>query len=297
MKIKYLHILLLVLVLSSCDNFSSYKGYTKTDTGLYYKLQVIGDGKRKPAIGDFLQLIITYKTEKDSVFLDSYSNNDIGMVILPFNHSSFEGSFEEGLTSMNEGDSVSFIVDADNLFHNFFKTGLPFFLKKGSVVKMEVKLNKIFNKKQYDAELAHYQQIVEDRDIEEQRKLKTFLDTSKVSYSPLDNGMYYLPISQGTGSPPERGNTVKINYTGSFLNGKVFESTYQRGQPMEYAFGEQGQVIKGLETAISLMNEGAKAKFIIPSHLAFGETGSSTEIVPPYTTVIYEIELLNLTKK
>ena len=297
MKINKLHILLLVIVLSSCDAFSPYKGYTKTDSGLYYKLQVIGDGKRKPSIGDFLQLAITYKTEKDSVFLDSYSNNDIGMVILPFNHSSFEGSFEEGLTIMNEGDSVSFIVNADNLFHHFFKTELPAFLKPGSVVKMEVKLNKIFNKAQYEAELARYQQIVEDRDIEEQRKLQTFLDTSKVSYSPLDNGMYYLPISQGAGSPPERGNIIKINYTGCFLNGKVFESTYQRGQPLEYICGEQGQVIKGLETAISLMNEGSKAKFIIPSHLAFGEGGSSTEIVPPYTTVIYEIELLNLTKK
>jgi FKBP-type peptidyl-prolyl cis-trans isomerase len=258
---------------------------------------VIGDGKRKPSIGDYLQLVITYKTEKDSIFLDSYSNNDIGMVILPFNHSSFEGSFEEGLTTMNEGDSVSFIVDADNLFRNFFKTELPLFLKKGSVVKMEVKLNKILNKEQYDAELVRYQQIVEDRDIEEQRKLQTFLDTCNVSYSPLENGMYYLPISQGAGSLPERGNAVKINYTGSFLNGKVFESTYQRGQPLEFVCGEQGQVIKGLETAISLMNEGSKAKFIIPSHLAFGEAGSSTEIVPPYTTVVYEIELLNLTKK
>ena len=297
MKFRYLHILFLVILICSCNGFSPYKGYTKTDSGLYYKLQVIGDGKRKPSIGDFLQLAITYKTEKDSIFLDSYSNNDIGMVILPFNHSSFAGSFEEGLTTMNEGDSLSFIVDAGNLFQYFFKTGLPIFLKQGSVVKMEVKLNKIFTKKQYEAELARYAQIVEDRDIEEQRKLKTYLDTSKVSFSPLDNGMYYLPISQGTGTPPERGNLVKINYTGSFLNGKVFESTFQRGQPLEFTYGEQGQVIKGLETAISLMNEGSKAKFIIPSYLAFGEAGSSTEIVPPYTTVIYEIELLNLTKK
>lgn len=297
MKIKYLHILFLVILISSCGFFSPYEGYTKTDSGLFYKLQVIGDGKRKPAIGDFLQLTITYKTDKDSVFLDSYSNNDIGMVILPFNHSSFVGSFEEGLTTMNEGDSVSYIVDADNLFHNFFKTELPIFLKKGGSVKVDVKLKKIFNNEQYQEELKRYEEIVEERDIEEQRKLQTFLDTSQVSYSPLDNGMYYLPISQGAGSPPERGNTLQINYIGTFLNGKVFESTYQRRQPLEYNYGEQGQVIKGLETAISLMNEGAKAKFIIPSHLAFGEEGSSTKIVPPFTTVIYEIELLNLTKK
>lgn len=258
---------------------------------------MIGDGKRKPSIGDFLQIIVTYKTEKDSVFMDSYSSNDIGMVILPFNHSSFEGSFEEGLSTMNEGDSVSFIVDAVNLFGKFFKApSLPVFLKPGSRVKMEVKLHRILNKSEYEAELKHYESIVEDRDIEEQRKINTYIDTCRTPYLPYC-GLYYFPLKQGSGSLAEKGDIVKIHYTGYFFNGRVFESTYDRGQPMEYTFGEQGQVIRGLEIAISLMNEGSKEKFIIPSHLAFGEDGSSTGIVPPFTSVIYEIELLNLTKK
>ncbi len=296
-KSSYLYILFIVIILSSCWRDSKYKGYTQTDSGLYYKLQVIGDGKRKPCIGDYLQLIITYKTEKDSIFMDTYSSNDIGMVILPFNHSSFEGSFEEGLNTMNEGDSVSFIVDANNMFSKFFKVDLPFFLKVGSVIKMDVRLHKILNNVEYQSELKRCTSLIEDRDIEEQRKIQLFIDTSRASYTLLQNGMYYLPITQGSGTPAEKGNIVKMNYTGSFLNGKVFESTYERSQPMEYVCGEQEQVIKGLETAISLMNEGAKAKFIIPSYLAYGEEGSSTGIIPPYSTVIYEIELLNLTKK
>jgi FKBP-type peptidyl-prolyl cis-trans isomerase FkpA len=297
LKKNYLYLTFLILITAACGDFSTYKGYTKTDSGLYYKLQMIGDGKRKPAIGDYLQLMITYKTEKDSVFLDSYSNNDMGMVILPFNHSSFDGSFEEGLTTMNEGDSVSFIVDGDRLFKNFFKSPLPLFLKKGERVKMEVKLHKILNQQQYTDELTKYEDMIEDRDIEEQRKLHIYLDTCQLTYSPLNNGMYYSPISQGTGTPPESGDVIKINFVGRFLNGKMFESTYQRGQPMEYVCGAQGQVIKGIESAINLMNEGAKAKFIIPSYLAYGEAGSSTGIVPPFTTVMYEIELVNLTKK
>lgn len=297
LKIRYLYILLLVVVLAACGGNSLFKGYTQTESGLYYKLQMIGDGKRRPAIGDFLELVITYKTEKDSVFLDSYSVNDIGMVILPFNHSSFEGSFEEGLSNMNEGDSVSFIVDAEPLFSKFFKAPLPLFLSPGSRVKMDVKLHKILNQAEYDAELKRYAQLVEDRDIEEQRKMQLFVETSKDEYKQLENGMYYFPISQGAGERPHAGDLIRVNFTGSFLSGKVFESTYDRGQPLEYVYGEQGQVIKGLESAISLMNEGSKAKFIIPSHLAYGEEGSSTGIIPPYTTLVYEIELLNLTKK
>ena len=162
---------------------------------------------------------------------------------------------------------------------------------------MDVRLVKILDKNQYSEELIKYKQLIEDRDIEEQRKLHTFLDTSKVSYTPLDNGMYYLLLKKGKGNPPEKGDLVKINYTGTFLNGNVFESTCYRKRPFEFTYGEQGQVIKGLENGINLMNEGSKAKFIIPSHLAFGASGSSTGIVPPYATVIYEIELLNLNPK
>ncbi|OFY87603.1 MAG: hypothetical protein A3F72_13485 [Bacteroidetes bacterium RIFCSPLOWO2_12_FULL_35_15] len=297
LKNSSLYILIIAIVLSSCLNNSTYKGYTETNSGLFYKLQFIGDGKTKPSLGDYLQLIITYKTEKDSIFFDTYSTNETGKVILPFKHSSFIGSFEEGLTNMNSGDSVSFIVNADSLFEKFFKTNLPLFLKPGSMVKMDVKLHSILTEKTYESELRKYQQLVADRDIEEQRKLQLFLDTSRTSFFPIENGMFYLPIKQGTGAFPEAGNLVKIQYKGFFLNGKQFESTYDRAQPLEYIIGEQEQVIKGIETAISLMNEGSKTKFIIPSQLAFGESGSSTNIVPPYSTVIYEIELLNLTKK
>lgn len=289
-------VLLFAIALSSCWRNSKYKGYTQTDSGLYYKIQAIGDGKRKPQVGDFLQLIITYKTEKDSVFLDTYSNNETGKVILPFQHSSFKGSFEEGLSNMNDGDSLSFIVNADSLFNKFFKADLPVFLVSGTNIKMDVKLCRILTPKEYSEELENFKQSLEDRDIEEQRKLETYLDTCKIEYYPLNNGMYYLPLKQGVGDMAEKGNSIKLHYKGYFLNGKQFESTYDRGQPLEYIVGTQGQIIPGLEYAISLMNEGAKTKFIIPSHLAFGESGSSTGIIPPYTTVIYEVELITLTK-
>lgn len=293
--LKQLLILFCIVLCSSCAD-SAYKGYTETDTGLLYKLKMIGEGKRKPLLGDYLQLQITYKTSKDSVFFDSYSSSETGMVILPLNHSSFKGSFEEGLTMMNEGDCVSFIVDASALFKNFFHADLPLFLKQGDVVKMDVKLNRILNAKEYSEKVKEYQDLIDDRDIEEQRKVQTYLDTNQTHFSFFSNGMYYLPLNQGTGERAEKGDVVKINYKGCFLDGRQFESTYDRGLPLEFKLGEQGQVLKGIELGISLLNLGAKAKFIIPSQLAFGEKGSSTGIVPPYSTLIYEIELLNINK-
>lgn len=274
-----------------------YKGYSESDTGLFYKLHAIGEGNKKASFGDYLQLIITYKTKTDSVFFDSYSNNISGKVILPYNKISFFGSFEEHLKYMNEGDSVSFIVNADSLFKKFFKAELPLFIERDDVVKMDVKLHKILNAEQYKAEIENYNQLVEDADIEEQRKLMVYLDTMQNQFKPMNSGLYYLPLKQGIGELAESGDVVKINYKGTFLNGKVLESTYDRKQPMEFTLGQQGQVIKGLEYSIKLLNEGGQAKFIIPSQLAYGSTGSSTGIVPPYTTLIYEIELIKIVKQ
>jgi FKBP-type peptidyl-prolyl cis-trans isomerase len=288
--------LVVLLSLASCINNSSYKGYTQTSSGLYYKLLTIGDGKSKPYPGCFLQLRMVYKTIKDSIFFDTYASNETRMVMLPFNHSSFKGSFEEGLTKMNEGDSASYIVSADSLFKNFFKADLPLFLEKGSAVKMDVKLNRILSKNEYQTEIGKFDKVMEDRDIEEPRMLKKYLDTTKTKFLPINNGMYYCSIKKGVGDCVKYGDLVKINYRGCFLDGKQFESTYERAQPLDFNFGDEGQVIQGFTTAISLMNEGAKAKFIIPSCLAYGESGSSTNVVPPYTTVIYEIELVSLTK-
>jgi len=289
-------LVVLIFLFAACWQKEKYKGYTQLDSGLFYKLQYIGDGAKKATFGDYLQLIITYKTLNDSVFLDSYSNNISGKVILPYNNISFKGSFEEYLKQMNEGDSVSFIVNADSLFAKFFNAELPLFLQNQEVVKIDVKLYKILNEQSYQQVLESYKELVEDADIEEQRRLKVYMDTTKVTFNALPNGMYYFPLKQGVGAPPENGDLVRINFKGTFLNGKPVESTYDRKQAFEFTLGQQGQVIKGLEYSIKMLNEGAQAKFIIPSHLAYGESGSSTGIIPPYTTLVYEVELVKIIK-
>lgn len=287
---------LLPIVLNACLNNWKTDDYTKTSSGLMYKLCAIGDGDKRASFGDFLQLLVTYKTMNDSVFYDSYSHNISGKVILPFNQISFKGSFEEHLKDMNEGDSVSFIVNTDSLFLKFFKADVPFFLKNNPTLKIDVKLHKILNNEDYKKELERYSELIEDADIEEARRLNVFLETTADKYTKTSSGVYFLPVKQGTGGFPEMGNRVKVNFKGSFLNGKLLESTYDRMQPFEFIIGEQGQVIKGLEISIKMLNEGAQAKFIIPSHLAYGNMGSSTGIVPPYTTLIYEIELIKIIK-
>jgi len=288
--------LFIFIFFPTCRKGSPFTGYATTNTGLYYKIISLGDGMVRPSYGDYLKLTITYKTLSDSVFLDTYQYNETGMVILPFNRSSFKGSFEEGLTKMNEGDTYSFIVKADSLFKKFFNIPMPQFLTKDDYVKMEISLNKILTTGEYLDELKKHEVRFINKELNEKNKLMLFLDTCDAHYFSMDSNMFYLPIKQGVGDVVKYGDEVIIHYKGYFLNGVLFESTYTHNKPLQFTFGEEDQVINGIERALILMNEGAKTKFIIPSQLAYGKNGSSTGIIPPYTTVIYEIELLNLVR-
>jgi FKBP-type peptidyl-prolyl cis-trans isomerase len=108
----------------------------------------------------------------------------------------------------------------------------------------------------------------------------------------MENGLYFNTLQEVAGKPVEVGDIVTVNYEGRFLNGKFFDSTIKRNQPFEFIYGTEMQVIHGLEDAIGRMREGEKALVILPSELAWGEKGSSTGIIPPFTSVIYEVELI-----
>jgi FKBP-type peptidyl-prolyl cis-trans isomerase len=90
----------------------------------------------------------------------------------------------------------------------------------------------------------------------------------------------------------QSGQTVTIAYTARFLEGgKVFDDTHTSQQPLTFRLGDPGQVIKGLEIAVHLLPKKGRGRFVIPSDLAFGAEGSSSRIVPPWTPVLFEVEV------
>ena len=281
---------LLAFAAAGCFKDSKWPDYSITESGLYYKLHTFGDGSRKPLEGEFLVLRMAFRTENDSIFIDTYSSSHDGRIMVPFTRSPFKGSFEEGIAMLGEGDSATFIVSADSLFRKVFKVPMPFFVNEGGMVKVDVKLENILDQEEYARKLQDANALEEDRDIEEHKMLMSYVQEKHLGLSPLDNGMFYVPLKEGTGGMPERGRAVVVSYKGCFLNGKQFDAT-KENSPLEFIIGQQGQVLRGMELGICLMREGGKAKFILPSQLAYGAAGSSTGIVPPYTSVVYEVEL------
>lgn len=106
-----------------------------------------------------------------------------------------------------------------------------------------------------------------------------------------DSGLFYL-INQAKGADkPTKGNQVKVHYRGMLLDGTVFDSSYQRGNPIDFPLG-MGQVIPGWDEGIGLLGKGDQAKLVIPSHLAYGSQGAGG-VIPPDATLIFEVELVD----
>lgn len=107
-----------------------------------------------------------------------------------------------------------------------------------------------------------------------------------------NSGLEYVETLAGTGVQAAAGKTVNVHYTGKLTNGKVFDSSLTRGQPIEFKLGT-GRVIKGWDEGIALMKVGGKATLTIPPELGYGERGAGGAI-PPNATLIFEVELVSV---
>ena len=117
-------------------------------------------------------------------------------------------------------------------------------------------------------------------------------NAKKEGVKVLESGLQYKVIEKGKGKSPGLGDRVKVHYRGTFMEGEEFDSSYKRGEPA--VFGVQN-MIKGWTEALQLMKEGAKWQLVIPSDLAYGESGMGRNI-PPNSLLIFEIELIEVVK-
>jgi len=277
----------ILILFDSCDLFSKYKGYADTGTGVYYRLITFGEDEVKPAPGDYITIDLAYKTMDDSVFFQ-------GRRKFCFAEPDFEGAIDECFARLSAGDSACFIINADDFFRRTLDTELPGFIPDNGDMKVNIKMLHIQKKEDFIREKEEFLHWIEDFEDYERIYLEHFIEGNELSIDPTRSGMYYIQLDPGYGKYVEYGDTVAVDYEGYFLNGDIFDSTIKREQPFVFAYGDEWQVIEGLEEAIGMMREGERAFVILPSHIAFGKTGSSTGIIPPYTTVLFEVKLLSV---
>lgn len=282
---KYVLSTILLVLFSSCLNKSPYPGFSKGRHGIHYQLHTIGESSRKAGYGDYITADIQYSTMEDSLFFT-------GRRKLQLRKTQIKGSINQCFTMLRQDEKATFILSADDFFIHTLESSLPEFLLPGSNFKATIEIIEIQTEKSYKKEKEAFLNWIEDFGEYEKVILQQFLSEEKLPVQPSASGLFHLMITEGTGKKIELGDTITINYEGRFLNGKFFDSTIRRKQPFQFVFGTEWQVIKGLEEAIGMMHEGEKSLFILPSELAFGTEGSSTGIVPPFTSLIFEVEII-----
>ncbi|MEQ6124196.1 peptidylprolyl isomerase [Pseudotenacibaculum sp. MALMAid0570] len=131
-----------------------------------------------------------------------------------------------------------------------------------------------------------------EREAEEIRKQQELLDQVAAGYDETPSGLRYKILQNGEGKKATKGAMVSVHYKGQLLDGTVFDSSYKRKQPIDFAIGV-GQVIAGWDEGIQLLKVGDKARLVIPSNLAYGERGAGG-VIPPNATLIFDVELMNV---
>lgn len=130
----------------------------------------------------------------------------------------------------------------------------------------------------------------EKRMAEARAAQKEALDKVSAGFSETASGLRYQIIQKGSGVKAEKGQQVSVHYQGALIDGTVFDSSYKRKEPIEFQLGI-GQVISGWDEGLQLLHVGDKARFVIPSDLAYGSAGAGG-VIPPDAILVFDVELV-----
>jgi FKBP-type peptidyl-prolyl cis-trans isomerase len=286
--------------------------FKKGEQGLEYKIISEGKGKQLK-FGNFMQIHVAqiYNGEdKDSVLTNS---RDMGMPMIEILDSAMTPmEYYKILIQMKKGDSLVIRTSVDSLMKKM-PGGLPPFMKKGNYLLTTVKLLNVFDKKEQadsarSADMMAAQMAEEKRATEQLRKddrlLNEYFRKNKINPSKGAMGTYVQIITPGNGALIDTSVVVKTNYTGKTLKGVTFDSNtdsaFNHVEPFLVNMTNDMQlgqsVIRGWNDGLKLLSEGAKAKFFIPSPLAYGKNGAGDKI-GPNEILVFDIEVVDVLSK
>jgi FKBP-type peptidyl-prolyl cis-trans isomerase FkpA len=301
MKKGLMFIALAAIGLASCNG-----GFNKGDGGLLYK---IVDDKSGPSIkeGDFMVFNYTVKNDADSVMQTTFDKGQPQPLTMPSLKGQPKGNIMSVFSLLSEGDSAIIKVNIDTMTKGHPR---PKELK-GKYIVYVIKMEKVIAKgnlsdQVFQGRVQDYQKsIAEAAKTKEPGLIKKYIADNNLKVTTTPSGLNYVVTTQGSGPLPAVGDTVVVNYTGKFLNGKAFETSVKSDavkyklpispmnpyKPIRFPVGVQG-MIQGWNEGFLLFNKGTKATLVIPSNLAYGQQGS--QIMPPYTPLVFDVELVDI---
>jgi FKBP-type peptidyl-prolyl cis-trans isomerase FkpA len=276
----------LAAIMASCNT-----NYEKTPSGLAYKI-IKGDNKQKLKTGDIVKINATIKIAPRDTTLFTTGNRLPEYV--PIDTTSRQThDFTEVLRLCSVGDSLVAVSQVDTLV----KRNMAQYnnmLKRGDQIFTTIKVLKAFSNR--EEQNKDQQQEVEKEKAREVAEMENYLKKKGIKAQKTGNGVYVEQLKAGSGEKPVNGKQVTVNYRGSLLDGKVFDSnmdtSFRHVQPFSFVLGSN-QTIRGWEEGLLTLGKGGKGNIYIPALLGYGPQGAPPAI-PSYAPLKFEVEVLNI---
>lgn len=286
-----------LLIISFILTAVSFAQVLETEKGLKHEFHTNQDGAL-PKIGDLISLHMRIVDEKGEEIRNSFSEGK--PILFPLKYPHFDADIYEAVALMSEGDSASFWINADSMYLKVFRKPFPETMTHGTDLKVTIKTFKIRSQQEYKEEQTSYYnsnlkespEIIAKRKKKEEAKIQAYIKKLGFEFNKTEKGVYYTIIEKKLDQDkfPKEGHAVVFNYVGQLIDGTVFESSYENiGHSITFTVGS-GDVIDGWDDAFRNIPNGAKAKMIIPSHLAYGNIAKDK--IPANAILIFDVHVV-----
>ncbi|MEQ8909775.1 MAG: FKBP-type peptidyl-prolyl cis-trans isomerase [Vicingaceae bacterium] len=267
------------LALTACQKKKAAE-YKTLNKEVQYKYLQFGEGE-SIAKNDYISISLTLRNEAGDTlhYVPNY----------PYLFQLKSNPIDSAWLHLSIGDSAEFLI-ARKLFNQRFSFYGPSQSDSGKV-KLNFRI-----KKSLDAnEVEFYRRkLLSKRELEEQADLKRYMNNLQGYIDTIGDVYRNVYHINHDGVSIKNGALVSIEYQGRFLNGYQFEDSREKGVTPTFVYGQEYQMIEGMQMGLKGLKSGESVKIILPSRRAFGREGSLAGIVPPYTAVIFDVNIIKV---
>lgn len=281
----FLTLFTLSLFLVSCSK------YSKTESGLRYKVLYKSPEKKLPVAGEYLQCFYSISNSEDSIIFSNFGQTPDRILLGEPTHKG--GDIMDALGMMSVGDSILFLINADSFYQKTRMEELPSYVKPNSDLKFVIKMDRSLNKYQVDS-LVNVEKL--KRWNEEIENINAYVKKNSLEVT-LDTltgiRMYFYQKQADSAKRVNEGSVIQFHMIGKLMDGTEFFNSYTTPPARVVKVTRSDFKPIGMYEMLTKMKEGEKAIFILPYDLAYGAKGVEG-MIPPFSTLVYDINILKV---
>ena len=262
---------------------------TVTESGLII-MNKTGRGK-VAQLGDYVNLDFVMCSIDGDTLMSTY---DVEPLEMQYGEEFVCKGFTEAMGMVPQGGTMHLVIPSELAFDS---VGYEKYIQPYAALVVDLRMNEVLNQAEYDAKQAR---LEAEKEAEKERLLLLesqligqWVKDNNITTEPTETGLYIIPIEAGEGDLAQWGDTVSVHYALYNLKGQLVESSYDYGEPMSFTIGK-GEMIPAIEDALMTMAPGAKVKLVTPSEQAFGEIEVDEKLLPAYSPLLIELELVSI---